>query len=132
MKVLNVYHPAYLAGFLAERYNVGIGEGFDSVRHSMELRMEQHIKASRHYDTYRFMHYSHQYDNVRFKHFLLPLWLATYRYRDKIYQFMVNGETGKVAGRAPKSPWKILAIVLGALGLLALLFLLFTMGEGSV
>ena len=132
MKVLNVYHPAYLAGFLAERYSVGIGEGFDSVRHTMELRMEQHIKSVRHYDTYRNMRYSHQYDNVRFKHFLLPLWLASYRYRDKVYQFMVNGETGKIAGHAPVSVWKILAIVFGSLGALALLFLLFYLGNGGM
>ena len=132
MKTLNIYHPAYLAGFFAERYSVGIGEGFDSIRATMEHRMEQHIKASRHYDTYRFMRYSHNYDNVRFKHFLLPLWLATYRYRNKVFQFMVNGETGKVAGRAPTSAWKILFIVLGSLGLLALLFLLLSLGEGGM
>lgn len=132
MKVLSVYNPAYLAGFLAERYSVGLGEGFDSVRHTMELRMEQHIKATRHYDTYRFMQYDHHYKDVRFKHFLLPLWLATYRYRDKVYQFMVNGETGKVAGRAPLSPWKIFFIVLGAIGFLGLIFLLLSLGEGSL
>lgn len=132
MKVLNVYNPAYLAGFLAERYDVGVGEGFTHARQTMELRMEQFIKAERGYDNYRNMHYTHSYHNVRFKHFLLPLWIAHYRYRNKVYQFMLNGESGKSAGRAPVSVWKILAIVLGALGLLALLLLLPGLLEGGV
>lgn len=130
MKTLNVYNPAYLAGFFAERYSVGLSEGFARVRPEMERRMAAHIEASRGYDTYRNMHYAHQYDNVRFKHFLLPLWLAHYRYRGKLYQFMVNGETGKVAGKAPLSPWKIALLVLGAIGLLALIIFLLSLGEG--
>ncbi len=127
MKVLNVYNPAYLAGFFAERYSVGLGEGFAAVRTVMERQMAAHIEASRGYDTYRFMKYNHHYDTVRFKHILLPLWLAAYRYKDKIYQFMVNGETGKVAGKSPLSALKIALLVAGgilAVGLIAFLILL--------
>lgn len=117
MKVLHIYNPAYLAGFLAERYSVGLGEGFASVRGNMEARMISHIKARRGYDTYRNMHYHHNYDTVRFKHILLPLWLSTYTYHNKVFQLMINGETGKVAGKSPLSAWKIALLV--ALGILA-------------
>lgn len=37
-----------------------------------------------------------------------PVWLSSYTYRGKIYRFMVNGETGRVAGKAPVSPLKVL------------------------
>ena len=46
---------------------------------------------------------------------LLPLWLSSYRYRGKAYQFQVNGQTGEVAGARPYSVWKILALALGVL-----------------
>ena len=29
---------------------------------------------------------------------LLPVYLLSYRYRDKLYRFLLNGQTGKAAG----------------------------------
>lgn len=117
MKVLNVYNPAYLAGFFAERYSISLSEGFAAVRVSMERQMIARIEARCGYDLYRDMHYHHNYDSVHFKHILLPLWLSSYKYRDKVYQLMINGETGQVAGKSPLSAWKIGLLV--ALGILA-------------
>ncbi|MBQ8173822.1 MAG: hypothetical protein IJ009_00295 [Clostridia bacterium] len=119
--VLNVYNPAYLAGFFAERYSVGLGEGFTEVRRVMERRMEAHVESTLGYDTYRGMRYDHHYTDVKFKHILLPLWLASYRYHNKTYQFMVNGETGKTAGKFPVSAWKIALLVAGGIALLGLI-----------
>jgi hypothetical protein len=45
---------------------------------------------------------------------LLPVWIASYRYREKSYRFLVNGVTGKVAGTAPVSAWKVaIAVLIG-------------------
>ena len=125
LRILHVYNPAYLAGFFAERYSVGLGEGFAAVRRVMERDMERHIENRLGYDTYRGMRYHHRYDQVKFKHILLPLWLAAYRYREKTYQFMVNGETGKIAGRSPLSALKVGLLVAGGILLAGFLFFLF-------
>ena len=45
--------------------------------------------------------------DVTFKHVLLPVWLAAYKFRGKSYRFVVNGQTGRVQGERPWSPWKI-------------------------
>ena len=50
------------------------------------------------------------------------MWIASYRYSDKIYNFMVNGQTGKVQGEAPISWWKVALAVLIVLALLACIF----------
>lgn len=34
---------------------------------------------------------------------LLPLWLTTYRYKNEKYAVVVNGQSGRVAGQAPRS-----------------------------
>ena len=117
MKVLHIYNPAYLAGFFAERYSIGLREGFDAVRASMEREIVSQIEARCGYDLYRDMHYHHNYDRVHFKHILLPLWLSSYTYRGKVYQLMINGETGQVAGKSPLSALKIALLV--TLGILA-------------
>ena len=58
---------------------------------------------------------STRYGDVKFKHVLLPVWISAYRYRDKAYRFLVNGQTGEVSGESPKSWWKIAFLVLAIL-----------------
>jgi hypothetical protein len=56
---------------------------------------------------------------------LLPVWIMAYRYRDQVYRFLVNGQTGRVTGQAPFS-WKKVVAVSAVVALLAfLLFLIF-------
>lgn len=55
---------------------------------------------------------------------LLPIWIMAYRYRDVLYRFLVNGQTGRTAGEAPTSWWKLVAVIGGvALGILLILAL---------
>jgi hypothetical protein len=56
-----------------------------------------------------------QYLDIAFKHILLPIWLSSYRYADKTYRFVVNGQTGSVQGERPWSAWKIAGAVLAAI-----------------
>lgn len=39
-------------------------------------------------------------------------------YKDKHYNVLINGETGKIKGEYPKSPIKIAAIIIVILGIL--------------
>jgi hypothetical protein len=49
---------------------------------------------------------------------LLPIWLSSYRYANKTFRFIVNGQTGAVQGERPWSAWKIAGAVLAAIVLL--------------
>ena len=131
-KTLNVYNPAYLAGFFAERYTIGLRDGYGRLRPAIEARMESNIKSALGYDTYRFMNYNHRAEKVSFKHILLPVWISSYRYANKTYSFMVNGESGKVAGKAPVSFWKVLFTSLAIIAALAATFwLIATFADGG-
>jgi hypothetical protein len=54
---------------------------------------------------------------------LLPVWIMAYRYRDEVFRFLCNGQTGRSTGRAPVSWRKIAAAVAIAIAVV-LLFLL--------
>jgi predicted RNA-binding Zn-ribbon protein involved in translation (DUF1610 family) len=55
---------------------------------------------------------------------LLPVWIMAYRFRDRVFRFLVNGQTGKATGQAPLSSAKIIvAILIAALAILFLLLL---------
>ena len=66
-----------------------------------------------------------QYDNIRFKHILLPVWMSAYRFKDRVYRFLVNGRTGEVQGERPWSWVKItlfiVCIIAAGVGALFLL-----------
>ena len=73
-------------------------------------------------DTYRNLRIAPAWSSQTFKHVLVPVWLLVYEYGGKAYQVVANGYTGTIAGRYPKSPWKILALVAGlAAAILAIL-----------
>ncbi len=55
---------------------------------------------------------------------LLPVWIMAYRYRGKLYRFLVNGQSGRAAGQAPVSYAKILAAAAIAIVVFLLLLLL--------
>ena len=75
-------------------------------------------------DTHRGLEVETQFSHVNSDLCLLPIYLLTYRYKDRTFRFLVNGQTGKVAGEKPVS-WGRIWIAVGAgAGLLALLILL--------
>jgi hypothetical protein len=44
---------------------------------------------------------------VTFLHLLLPVWMGAYRFQAKVYQVLVNAQTGEVQGERPYSSVKI-------------------------
>lgn len=61
---------------------------------------------------------------VRFKHLLLPMWISSFRYKEKVYRFIVNARTGEVAGERPWSVIKIVFTVLVVIGVIVAIVLL--------
>ena len=87
--------------------------------------MEGAIRNDYSYDQFRNMRYGHNFSNVRFKHILLPIWISSYQYKKKVYRFLINGETGRISGKAPVSAVRIALAVLIACALALGLFLFF-------
>ena len=122
------YKPEYVAGFVSERYSVGLKDGWDIARGQIEskIRSEVHDEILRnfHADSARVDKVSTLFEDITFKYVLFPVWMSSFKYKDKVYQFMVNGQTGRVGGKTPVSALRVLIAVLIAAGLIGLLILL--------
>ena len=66
-------------------------------------------------DTYRNLRIGPDYSGQTFKHILVPIWLLSYTFGRRTFQVVANGYTGVLAGRYPKSAWKIFFAVLAVL-----------------
>ena len=54
---------------------------------------------------------------------LVPVWITAYSYRDHVYRFLVNGQTGQATGQAP-TDWRKIFLIIGGVILAVLLILL--------
>jgi hypothetical protein len=122
---LTAYAPHYLSGFLAERYSIDLENGFVIAQDKMDPGIRSAIRRDIGGDDQRILSMHVRHADVRFKHFLLPLWISSFRYGDKVYRFLVNARTGEGAGERPYSAIKIaFAVILGLIvvGILIYLF----------
>ncbi len=124
---LQPYDPRFLAGWRAEEYAVGLEDGWREaegrVRREQEARCARDVPG----DTHRGLRVETRLGGRTYKHVLLPLWIATYRYGEKPYRFLVNGQTGEVKGEAP---WSWPKILLALVAVVALALALMTTAGG--
>lgn len=114
LAALKRYQPYFLAGWLSEEYSIGRSAALTTCKEEFYSREQQNVAAHMPGDTHRNLRISTRFSNVNSDLILLPVYLLSYRYRDKLYRFMVNGQTGTVAGDKPLSSWRIaLAVAAG-------------------
>jgi hypothetical protein len=122
------YKPEYVAGFAAERYAIGIREAWKMAKESIVRKLrggiEKKIRQENHASRVRNLNLTTAYAGVTYKYLLLPVWISSYKYKDKVYQFMVNGQTGKVAGKIPISVPKVIITVLAVIAACVIIYYL--------
>ena len=106
------YDDSFLSGFGAESYQIDLADGFRLADKIMEGGIRYAVGQDIGGDTQRIHSMQTSHDHVTFKHILLPIWISAYRYRDKVFRFLINGRTGEVQGERPWSGWKIAGLVL--------------------
>ena len=106
------FAEAYLAGFESESYRVDLVSGLGIAKDMMQPTIDSTIRADIGGDHQRIDEKSTDYRDITFKHLLLPMWVCSYRFRDKVYRFVVNARTGEVQG---ERPWSVLKIAFAVL-----------------
>ena len=128
-KVIN-YNNDLVVGWESEIYNIDVKDGYGIADQKMDTEIKQQASRELGGDTQRFLRVNSQKWGQTFKHIVLPLWICSYRYNDKIYQFVVNGQTGKIAGKKPLSWIKITFAILVVAAIIGLI-VLYTMNNGQ-
>jgi len=106
------YADEFLSGFIAERYQVDLRQGWSRAEERMEEVIRNDVRRDIGGDHQRIHTLDTKHDRVTYKHVLLPMWICSYRYKQKIYRFLVNARTGEVQGQRPWSWVKIALAVL--------------------
>lgn len=117
---------SYLSGFQAEKRDIEKAEINDAVQQQMHEYGKQLLKDTMsEYSGVVVQHYDDTTELESWNYTLLPVWIVTYKYKDKIYPFAINGQTGKTFGKLPTSKGKL--AILAAIITLAV-FIIGTIG----
>ena len=124
---LKRYVPSYLAGWLSEEYSVEPDDALVHCKQVFQNQEQSNIAAFLPGDTHRGLRVSTAFSDINSDLILLPVYILSYRHGEKVYRFLLNGQTGKCDGDKPLS-WKriSIAIVVGLLlvgGLIAVIAL---------
>lgn len=110
------YRPEYIAGFAAERYSIGLKDAWEKAKAAIKGKLTSlignKVVSDHNADTYRNVKLNTTYNAVTYKYLMLPVWISSFTYKGKIYQFMVNGQSGKVGGKSPVSALRVAIAVL--------------------
>ena len=123
-KELVGYQPGFLSGWVVERYQIDLVAAAQAARAKMDAETTNLCAAQVPGDTHRFLQVHPDYSGQTFKHILVPIWLLTYNYGARAFQVVINGYTGVIAGRYPKSWIKITLAVLAGLAVAGVIALL--------
>ena len=121
------FNGAYLSGYLADKYDVSAEESIERANE----RVKNSTIAAFNDTTGMFQAVIPEQSRVSFsngkiRYSLLPVWMLNIKYLDKMYQFAINGQTGKVVGNYPvdegkkkKFFWKVAGICYAAAAVVA-------------
>ena len=118
VEAYKTYNNAYFAGFVTQIYTTDFIQGFEFAHKKMEDATRDLIRRDIGGDEQRIHAMDMELEDKKFKLLVLPFWVSSFRYKNKVYQVVVNGMTGKVYGKFPLSFWKILFVVLLMIALL--------------
>ena len=112
---LEDFNYSYLSGFLAEKYDVEKNEAKKITIERAQSSTIDDLQSKARSGGYATFVASTKETNVeeeKIDYVLLPVWMVNIKYKDKMYTFAMNGQTGKMVGDIPYSKMKLFLFIL--------------------
>ena len=101
MRQLKEFDMAYLSGYYSDRFDVGVADiTGNAVLRAGELYNEQVQKEMKHKGA-KLVKSDPDFNVSKTEYALLPAWFLSFKYDDRPYTILVNGQTGKMVGAVP-------------------------------
>lgn len=120
------FETAYLAGYLANRYDVSSQEGMERANQRIRQSTEDCMaNTTGGYTAVVPEHSAIRLSNSSVSYALYPVWVLNTTYQGKQFPFVMNGQTGKFAGNLPMDRGAFVRWLIGlSAGCSALFYLL--------
>ena len=121
MNMLDTLKGSNFAQILPEGWDIAKGQIKDKLKSEISSMEKKKRKA----DSVSKITFNTAYSKVTYKYVLAPIWIANFKFKEKLYNIVINGQTGQIKGEAPVSPIKVaVAIILAIIALIVVFCLL--------
>ncbi len=97
------YTADALAGFPCEHYSIGLNEAWNSLGQEMEFYLKNQVNKQDETKYLMGIELGTDYFDLKYKYLIVPVWINSFFYDNKLYTIVINGQTGKIDGQWPKS-----------------------------
>jgi hypothetical protein len=125
LQLVKAYRQEFLAGIVAEHYSRAIDTCFNDFANFVQRDLRWRIMRRHGADVVQSLNINTNYSDRAFNYVLLPIYIANYTWKGKLYNFYVNGASGKIVGKYPLSKIKVTFAVLGLIALIAVAGILY-------
>lgn len=114
------FQTAYLAGYLADRYDVDAKSSESRANERIKTSTEESFYATTAgYSGVMVTNESIRLKNSSYKYALYPIWILNTTWNNEKFTFIMNGQTGKMAGDLPTDTgllrkWFLILFLIGA------------------
>jgi hypothetical protein len=112
VKQIQRYSPDAVQGATVEKYSVDPRACFNTARAQMGEQIKQLIGKNIGGNDFKVDKSETRHTGVSVRHVLIPAYRGVFKYKDKDYKVLINGQTGEVVGECPTSVGKVLLLVL--------------------
>lgn len=105
------YTPMVLAGFRAKAYDVNLEIAWDKARQEMRNTAKKTCIDQASTSQVRDFSMNLDFSDERWRSILIPVYIAAYSFGGRVYQVLINGQTGAVSGQRPVDWQKIWLVV---------------------
>lgn len=103
----------FIQGYVVEHYQDSLDKCFEFAKENMQYDIKRKILSSYSYSSVESFDMNVDYSNEKYLYRLVPTYLFEFKYKEKNYKALMNGQTGKLGTGLPKSKLKIaLCIIL--------------------
>ncbi|MBT3220309.1 MAG: hypothetical protein HN348_14575, partial [Proteobacteria bacterium] len=92
------YSPSFLAGWQAQAFDIALPDAWDSGKRRMREGAKDACRGTITSRYVRNFSMVADLEDETWRYVLLPVWVSAYKFRNKVFVVLVNGQTGEVAG----------------------------------
>lgn len=107
------YDSGFIKGYNVEYYNLTVTKALEKSKKIADQQIENMITSR--YESVTNLDVVTSYEKESYNYSLLPIYFVTYKYKDKEYRNLMNGQNGNIGGKLPRSKAKISLTVILAL-----------------
>lgn len=118
------YKAEYLHGYEASTYSKDGNTCWQESQAKMKQQIEAQILKRYDYDIKASLNVATKFTKNTYKFILVPVYVGHYNFKQKLYNFYINGENGKMTGKSPISKIKVLLTCLAVILIIVGIFFL--------